>query len=83
MAYVLEGSALGARFIAERLKREAPGLLRQYFDAAARDAAERWPEFWRLADSALGVADYPRATEAACTRLGSLREYLGRATPAA
>ncbi|MDY7103598.1 MAG: biliverdin-producing heme oxygenase [Actinomycetota bacterium] len=57
-AYVLEGSALGAKVIVPRLvERFGPDVPRRYFAGLAADAAPRWRAFRRLADRELRRPD--------------------------
>ena len=61
--YVLQGSRLGARVIADRLATDLPDVPRSYFDAAATGAAPAWAAFRAAARSAFegGHADLDRA----------------------
>jgi heme oxygenase (biliverdin-IX-beta and delta-forming) len=75
MMYVIEGSNLGGRVIANHLSQILPKDVPQRFFGKA-DATERWRHFWQFALQQCSAEDYPWVVKAARDTFGFFRAHL-------
>ncbi|EHK68261.1 biliverdin-producing heme oxygenase [Achromobacter arsenitoxydans] len=77
VAYVVEGSQLGGRFLAKRLEDVAPALPLRYLRGYGEQVGPLWKEFLLHLDSEAGAQGRePQALQGACDAFDSLTAWL-------